>query len=81
MPLCTACREFLPPDLCIEIADGVHKCIFCHRGIVEVTMTDGSVISKHFAIHDYKEFIKRVVDRQEYKDIVVESAVRKTIKQ
>ena len=44
-------------------------------------MTDGSLMNKQFAIYDYKEFIKRVVDTQEYKDIVVEAEVRKHVKQ
>ena len=80
MPLCVQCREFLPPDLCIEIAPEVKKCVFCQRAVSEVMMEDGSIMSKQFAVADYKEFIKGVVDSQNFKDIVVESEVRKYVK-
>lgn len=81
MPLCCSCNEYLPPDLCIDVDGGLaKKCVYCVRGVSEVTLEDGSLMSKQFAIYDYKEFVKSIVSSQEYKNIVVEAEVRKYVK-
>ena len=62
MPLCARCKERMPPDLCMDIEDGMKKCIFCVRDTNVITH-NGTKITRQDIIKEYKMFCDELKDR------------------
>ena len=85
MPKCVKCNEFLPPNYTEVIVnsqpdqkgDYPQQCIFCKSGLDEVELEverDSGKFTKKFTknecLAEYKEFLKKVKDSKNVKDII-----------
>lgn len=78
MPKCVRCSDILPPQLMVPVVtaveDDVTQCIFCERGIKEVTMESGpgkvEKYTKEQAKKDYVMFLNQLKEKSDVAKIL-----------
>jgi hypothetical protein len=62
MPLCSKCRNFFPPQFVKKVTNTDYLCVFCEKGVDEITYGTGNVkkITKDQVVNEYKKFIRMV---------------------
>jgi hypothetical protein len=96
MPKCIHCNEFFPPNYTEIVPNSrpdplnnnqyPQKCVFCSRGIDKVereTQPDSGkyvIYTKEQCLRDYKEFLSKLKDSQNVKDILKQTRNTKEFK-
>ena len=64
MPQCAKCRDFFPPEFCVEAEEDDRLCLFCKRDIKEIRYGDNleKVAAKKEIVADYILFTKMMKD-------------------
>lgn len=78
MPKCVRCSDVLPPQLMVPVVtaveDDVTQCIFCERGIKEVTIDkEGGKVEKYTkeqAKKDYVMFLNQLKEKSDVAKIL-----------
>ena len=77
MPKCVRCYDMLPPELMVPVAtavdDDVTQCVFCERGIKEVTLEKGDRVEKYTkdqAKRDYIKLLNELASKQKIADVL-----------
>ena len=79
MPKCVRCADILPPQLMVPVVtapkpEETLQCIFCERGIKEVTLENGDRVekySKEQAKKDYVLLLKQLKEKESVAKILV----------
>lgn len=94
MPKCIRCTNFFPPNYTEVVVNSSpdlegnypQECVFCKQGIAKVereTAPDSGeyvFYTKEECIKDYSEFMKKMVDSQNVKDIIKKTKEEKGFK-
>ncbi len=77
MPKCVICYDMLPPELMVPVVtavdDDVTQCIFCERGIKEVTLEKDNRVEKYTkdqAKRDYIKLLNEISSKQKIAEIL-----------
>ncbi len=60
MPQCAKCRDFFPPEFCVEAEEDDKLCLFCKRDIPKIRYGDSQEkeATREEIVADYKLFTK-----------------------
>ena len=71
MPKCVRCSDVLPPQLMVPVVTAkdpdVQQCVFCEKGIKEVTVESKEKVEKYTkeqAKKDYVRFLKMLKEKK-----------------
>jgi len=75
MGQCNVCRDFLHPDYCMEMEEGIYKCVYCYLDKDTITIEDTETgetipVSKQVAKENYKKFVKKIYKSKGVQELV-----------